>query len=154
MVKLNKKGLHTFWSCSGLFEDHVDADDCLFQNAYICIKLKTISHLLSLLALRVASEACYSPKEWHTNLGYDSSGMQKLAAARAANPGLSKFHFDRPMWNLEVDCLMNKDGQWDRPCLIIRPNDPYAIMRLPRELQDEHLKLRWDRLFQILLDLE
>lgn len=154
LVELNRRGIHTFWSCSGLFEDHVNRGQYLFQSAYLCIKLDSITPLLSKLAPRVNSEACYSAVEWYTNLGHASSGMHKLEEMRALNPKLTDIHFSQNMWNLEVDCLANIKGEWDRPCLIIRPHNPSPIMRLSEELQDEHLKLRWDRLFKILLSLE
>jgi hypothetical protein len=154
MVELNHRGFHTFWSCSGLFEDHANADDYLFQSAYVCIKLDTIAPFLPQIAPRMNGEACYSATEWYTNLGHASSGMLKLEEMRMLNSRLSDSHLSQNMWNLEVDCLMNMEGQWDRPCLIIRPHNPHPIMRLSRKLQDEHLKLRWDRLFRVFLSLE
>lgn len=155
LVELNQKGIHTYWSCSGISQDHsVERQhDELYASAYLCINLATIAPFLEQLARKI-NEVKYTPEEWYTDFGRFPAGIKALESIQAKYGVRETSRLSPNMWDLEVDCLMNLKDEWDRPCLTIRPHDPAALSRITTEQKDHHMRVRWDRLFELLLSLE
>lgn len=100
----------------------------------------------------------YSPEEWFTNLGRYPEGLLNYELDRKVNShipeGLFREEVSQPMWDLEVGCLLDLNGQFNKPNLTFRPFYPNALSSLDDNQKDKHMKLRWDRLFESLLSFK
>ena len=98
IIGLNAKNIKTYYSCSDLFEEHLqfknaaEGEPILLNSAYVLIDLESINEYLAELATKLCHES--SKGRWWSITITCAVDKKSCASFRIMNPFMDEFYFN------------------------------------------------------------